>query len=154
MKKFLLSVLLLCAGALVHAAGTWMLVTDSGKQIPIAQVGMLVAADDQPVFTVVTKDGGPEAVNGVTSVSFLYDAGTTGIASPSQESEKPSVTYVESSLLVMGCDGHDFAISNLAGGIVKSGTINSANDRISVADLAAGTYILSVGNSSFKFIKR
>ncbi len=154
MKKVLLLCAMVATLAVGKAESCWMMVTDGGVRVPMEQVGMLVAADDATTFSIVKTDGAGDAVSGVTSVSFIYDAGSSSIEDAVQSETSITLDAVSSSILVMGCAGRDFGVYDMSGAVRLGGNIGSTSERIDVSELAAGVYVLRVGGSSIKFIKK
>ncbi|MDE6368412.1 MAG: T9SS type A sorting domain-containing protein [Muribaculaceae bacterium] len=153
MKKLLLFCVTAIAAVSAWAEGSWMLITDSGESVPMHQVGMLVAADDATTFSVVKVDGAGEAITGVSSVSFAYDAAWSGIDVVDHEGENIVIDGVSSSILVMGCAGREYDVYDASGVIRLSGVVDGVSARIDVSSLNSGVYVLRVGNSSVKFKK-
>lgn len=151
MKKLLLACTLLVSALSAGAAGSWMLVTDTGIQVPVAEVGMLVAADDATTFTVVRTAG--DDVAGVTSVSFVY-SDITAIDAVGAAKVSLLADPVGASLSVFGCEGRKYTVADMAGRTHAAGSIASASEKIDVAALAPGMYILSVEGATLKFIKK
>lgn len=141
------------AAVSARAEGAWLLVTDSGERVAMHEVGMLVAADDAATFSVVKVDGAGEAITGVNSVSFVYDEGWSGVDKVASASSNIVIDGVSSSILVMGCDGREYKVYDLAGNLLLSGTVNGVSAKIDVTALNGGVYVLKVGDSSVKFKK-
>lgn len=135
------------------AEGAWMLVTDSGERVAISQVGMLVAADDATTFSVVMVDGAGDAISDVNSVSFVYDAGWSGIDYVEETEDNIVIDGVSSSILVMGCDGREYNVFDVIGKLQLSGVVDGTSARIDVSSLNNGIYVLKVGDSTVKFKK-
>lgn len=151
MKKLLLTYTFLVTVFVASAANTWMLVTDTGVKVPMAEVSMLVAADDATTFTVVRTNG--DDVTGVSSVSFTY---TDDTAIDTVGADKVSLLSdpVGASLSVFGCEGRKYTVVDMSGCTRVAGTIASVSEKIDVAALAPGMYILSVEGATLKFIKK
>lgn len=151
MKKLLLACILLVSALGASASGVWMLVTDSGAKVPMSEVGMLVAADDASTFTVVRTAG--ESIEGVTSVSFIY-TDVTAISTVGAKEVSLLSDAVGSTISIFGCEGRKYTVADIAGRTRVAGTIASASEKIDVAALAPGMYILSVEGATLKFIKK
>lgn len=151
MKKLLLACTLLVSALGASAAGTWLLVTDTGVKVPVAEVGMLVAADDAATFAVVRTAGEP--IEGVASVSFTF-TDVTAVDKVDASGIALLSNPVSSTLSVFGCEGRKYAVVDMAGRSHAAGTIASASEKIDVAALAPGMYILTVEGATLKFIKK
>lgn len=136
-----------------RAEGAWLLVTDGGERVVMDQVGMLVAADDATTFSVVKVDGAGEAISGVSSVSFVYDAAWSGVDRVENTESGIVIDGVSSTILVMGCNGREYNVYDVAGMLQFSGVVNGASARIDVSGLNTGVYVLKVGDCSVKFKK-
>ena len=154
MKKILLLFVAMTSIVCSRAESGWTMVTDSGVKVPMEQVGMLVSADDATTFSVVRTEGSGETINGVVSVSFTYEAGASAIENIGGAEVGMMHDAVNSSLLVMGCGGHAYAVYDMSGALKLGGSIESASARIDVSNLGSGVYVLRVGNSSLKFLKK
>ncbi len=153
MKKILLSVLtVLAVGTAKADEKAWYLQTDTNAKVALEKVDYLLAADDDDHFTVVVKTGTPIA--GVKSVSFSQQA--TGLETV--EAGKPGIvlpTKTSSSLTLTGlASGTAVRIYSVDGRLVKEVTASDQSLKISVSDLANGTYILRTQNSDVKFVKQ
>lgn len=153
MKKILLSILtVLAVGTTKADEKAWYLQTDTNAKVALEKVDYLLAADDDDHFTVVVKMGTPIA--GVKSVSFSQQA--TGLEAV--EAGKPGIvlpTKTSSSLTLTGlASGTAVRIYSVDGRLVKEVTASDQSLKISVSDLANGTYILRTQNSDVKFVKQ
>lgn len=153
-KLFTLFALMVACVAVMRAESGWYMVTNTDERIPMQSVGMLVVADDHKTFTVVKTEGAGAAVSGVTSVSFSYDSVITGIGQSVADEVSILPDAVSSTITLMGCQGRQLDIIDMAGKMCKSVAIADNSQRVDVSSLAAGMYILRAGNATVKFIKR
>ena len=153
MKKILLGIMLLLTATAAKAELQWMLVTDSGTQIPVAQVQCLVAADDAQTFSVLMKDGQGEAVTGVKSATFTQSP-TTGVSTFNADGFSAIPDMISKSIIITGAQGQSAHIYSTDGKAILSAILHSQSQTIDVAGLPSGTYILTVGKASVKFIKK
>ena len=153
MKSILLGALFFLSAISARAELHWMLVTDSGTQIPVAQVQCLVAADDAKTFSVLPKGTEWDAITGVKSVSFTQSS-ISGIQTVASSSFSAIPDMVSKSVLVMGAEGQNATIYATDGKTMFSTSISSQSERIDVSELPAGAYILAIGKASVKFIKK
>ncbi len=149
MKKFFaMCALLIASTAVARGDSGWLIVTDAGMRIPMEHVGMLVVADNARTFSVIRTVG--EAVSGVTSVTFSYDPSSSGITEVSATEVGILPDTVSSTVTLMGCRGRQFTVCDMSGRIY----ISADSEMVDVSALSGGIYVLSVGESSVKFIKR
>ncbi len=141
------------ASVSVWAEGAWLLVTDNGERVEMSRVGMLVAADDATSFSVVKAGDAGEVIPGVTSVTFVYDAAWSGVDKIEKGQCGFVIDGVSATILVMGCEGREYNVYDIAGNLQFSGVVNGASSRIDVSGLNNGVYVLKVGDSSVKFKK-
>lgn len=154
MKKLIVTFALIIASiAVAHADSGWLMVTDQGTRIPMESVGMLVAADDARTFTVVRTAGAGEAISGVKSVSFTFDA-SSGIDKTDVTGISIIPDPVSSAITLIGCNGCRMYIFDMSGRECMSAIIATDSERIDVSGLAAGIYVLRAGDASVKFIKK
>lgn len=154
MKKLLFTCAMATAIVSASAEDVWMLVTDAGVRVPVAEVGMLVAADDASTFSVVKIDGTGENIAGVTSVSFVYENGPSAIKDLKTEEVSVLQDPVTSALTIMGCKGQTYRIFDVTGSLKKSAILSDSDSKVDVSALAPGIYVLQVGKSTIKFIKK
>ena len=154
MKKLIVMCALIMAfAAVAHADSGWLMVTDLGTRIPMESVGMLVAADDAKTFTVVRTTGAGEAVSGVKSVSFTYDA-SSGIEKPDVTGVSIMPDAVSSTITLIGCKGRRMEVYDMSGRECMTEIVATDFERVDVSGLAEGMYILRAGEASVKFIKK
>lgn len=153
MKKFFaMCALLITSTAVARGDSGWLMVTDAGMRIPMEHVGMLVVADNARTFSVIRTVG--EAVSGVTSVTFSYDPSSSGITEVSATEVGILPDAVSSTVTLMGCRGRQFTVCDMSGRIYISAVIANDSETVDVSALSGGIYVLSVCESSVKFIKR
>ena len=95
-----------------------------------------------------------EAVSGVTSVTFSYDPSSSGITEVNATEVGILPDTVSSTVTLMGCRGRRFTVCDMSGRIYISAVIVNDSETVDVSALSGGIYVLSVGESSVKFIKR
>lgn len=153
MRNFLLLFAAFGAFALTMSADNpWKLKTDTGETIAVSDVGYFLASDESDLFTIVLNDN--TVVGGVSSVTF--DSTPTAINSASQ-SDHGQVLFqqVENSLRLSGLkDNASVEVFNAAGICVQKSKSQNGKATLDVSELPTGTYILSVGYTAIKFIKK
>ncbi len=153
MKKLLL-LILLCTSLFANAADkVWCMVTNDGKNVAMSQISYLLAADQTEGFSIVCNNG--EVLYKVSQVSFAQ-AEPTGIGSLiAEDKDEPAVMVASSSLRIMGVAGsEELMIYDAAGRTVMRYAITSRDETVSINALSAGLYILKVGKTSVKFLKK
>lgn len=160
MKKFLLSLSLVCASMAVHANDyVWCMVANTGQAVPLSNVSYILAEGSAPAtFSIVLKSGDP--VENVGKVRFAQTAPnmTTGI-------DQATVAGGDATPMLSRAICGDLVISNAAAGLpvsvysikgqlVKNGTTSGETTTVSTGDLTSGVYILKVGDTALKFMKK
>lgn len=129
------------------------LVTDTQVEIPMEEVGFLLAADDDTYFSVVTQDS--HIYKGVTRATFEKRT-TVGVAQVNAQGQLavyPTVSH--SSLTVSGCQqGEQISVVSLAGQVCIVTEAADGGATVDVSALQPGAYLLNVGGMTVKFIKR
>ena len=130
----------------------WCMITDTGLQLPMSKVGLLVAADDDVNFSILDIEGNVLAEN-VKRISFS-EKNVTGIELPiSIREEKALKGYVNGLLTIVGGKGY-YCIYSTSGHLVSKGNILGDETLIDVSNLPSGSYILVNKGLSFKFNKK
>ena len=136
-----------------EANSDWYLVTDSHEFFEMSRVGMLVATDDDMLFTVLDVNGGILADN-VLRVHFV-----TGDPTPVkditvyEQSDNMLRHYVNNRLTLVGATG-TIDIYSVSGVKVITTTASSSETNIDVSSLSPGVYVVKCGKQSFKFNKK
>lgn len=149
-KVFLLT-LVLFASAVMHAnEKTWHLVTDKGEAIELAQVNYLLAASTE-TFDIVLKDG--SVVSSVSGIE-LQEIESSGI-SPAVNEDAVFSQVVDGEIIISNPPvGTEAKIYSYSGTLLISQKLTSGQNVINVSGITAGTYILNIGKTNVKFIKR
>lgn len=151
MKKFFLSAaaVALCTTAYAESELVWHLVTPDDVRMPVSNVRYLLSTDDDSTFAIVCRDG--SSVDGVESMTFekspSSDVGESVIGGT-------TVKYVSNGMTVFGAAGENITIVGADGAVVLSRTVYSDDETVDVSTLPQGIYVLCVGNTNLKFIKR
>ena len=120
------------------------------QQIPMADVGSLVAVDDAYDFTVLSSSGSVLA-EGVLKVSFQSD-GTDNIK-PVRPSGNIIAKTASDKLTIIGVKG-EVTVYNSAGIVQNRITATGGETVVSIGHLPSGIYIVKTSTQSFKFIKK
>ena len=131
----------------------WAMTTQDGKSVFMNEVGYILYTDGSFTMSIVKTDN--STIENVTKVSFAQlDA--TGISKVVVNNGISLLSnVVESSLTVTGCKEGQIITVVSAGGAVKVKTVTSGNHtNVDVSHLTSGVYILNVGKTTVKFIKK
>ena len=153
MRNFLLAFVLLCAYAANAADLKWALTTQNGKSVFMNEVGYILYTDGSSTMSIVKTDN--STIENVTKVSFAQlDA--TGISKVVVNNGISLLSnVVESSLTVTGCKEGQIITVVSVGGAVKVKAVTSGNHtNVDVSHLTSGVYMLNVGKTTVKFIKK
>ena len=142
--------LLLSITVVQAAEKTWHLVTDKGDAIELSNVSYLLAASTES-FDIVCKDG--TTINGVSGIS-LEERESTGVKSINTGEAMFSQVVGDQIYISYAKAGTTAEVLSLSGIVYVSQTLTDGQNIISVTQLRSGTYILKVGDTSIKFIKR
>ncbi len=155
MKKLLLLFPMLawfCA-ATADTAQQWVLITDSGIEVAISDVECLVAADNAESFTVMKKTP-TDNITGVKSATFTKRELSSIGSTLGGNGMTIMPDHVSNSITITGAPGAEARITATNGRTVLQTRLTEYNDRIDISSLEPGMYILSINNSSIKFIKK
>ena len=120
------------------------------QQIPMANVGSLVAVDDAYDFTILSTSGDVLA-EGVLKVSFQTN-GSTRIK-PIKSSGNMIARIASDKLTIIGFNG-EIAVYNTAGVLQTRVTATGSETVITIANLPSGVYVVKAGTQTFKFVKK
>ena len=137
----------------VQAAETkWFLVANHNQYLPMSEVGMLVAADNETDFSVLGTTGNV-LLSGVRIVTF-EQLSTEGIIEVQQQSDNKLLrSIVQGELTLIGATGQ-VEVFSLSGVKKLEFKANGGETRLDVSSLQSGTYIVRCGKKAFKFIKK
>lgn len=120
------------------------------QQIPMANVGSLVAVDDAYDFTILSTSGDVLAEN-VLKVSFRANSSTR--IKPIKSAGNTIARIVSDKLTLIGVNG-EIAIFNTAGSLQTQIKATGEETVISIANLPSGVYVVKAGTQTFKFVKK
>ena len=146
----LLFVLLFSTIAVQAAEKTWHLVTDKGDAIELSNVSYLLAVSTES-FDIVCKDG--TTINGVSGIS-LEERESTGIKPINTGEAMFSQVVGDQIYISYAKAGTTAEVLSLSGIIHVSQSLTDGQNVINVSKLRSGTYILKIGDTSIKFIKK
>jgi hypothetical protein len=156
MKQLLLSLLLALTATTMRAAegDVWCMVTESGQSVALSQVHYLLSLGaNSESFTIVLRDG--STIDNVTKVTFSQT--TPSAISPATMTDETALHHriAGSELVLMGCpEGSPVSIVALSGKTLLRSVTSGRQTTIDISSLAKGVYILSLGQTNLKFMKR
>ena len=155
MKRLVfLLIWLLSAGSLMADDELrWYAITDTGVNIEMSKLGMLVAADDNITFALVAADG-TVLEDGLTSIRFEQRDGSVGVEAIRPDDGLRLINGVVSSQLVLTGAKGTISIFSANGAQVLSVQANEGETRLNVQSLPTGVYIVKCGKAAFKFMKK
>ncbi len=152
--KVLLVVALFLCHLTAFADNDWVMVFQNADremmEVPMSQVGSLVAVDDAYDFTILSTSGSVIA-EGVTKVSF-ENHGSSGIH-PIVLSKDMIARAASDKLTLIGVSGEVTVYDT--GGVQQLQVMATGGETvISIAHLPAAVYVVQVGKQTFKFMKK
>lgn len=156
MKKLFIPLLFLCPSLIwAQSNKTWVIVPDDdiSKMIAVENISFLISADNAATFSVVCNNG--VIASNITSASFK-ETEASAIKGLTQEKQKPGITlHCTDRLALTGClQGSAIHIYAANGRLAYKTVAAEGTTTINIASLAPGTYIVKVGNTAAKFIKK
>ena len=153
-RVLLLVVALFAASAVKGEELKWYLISLDAKgeilEIPMAEVGSLVALDDDYDFTVLSKTGSV-LVEGAVKVTF-EQRNPTGIK-PVVREENTIGQVVKDKLTLIGVVG-EVLVFDAKGVQQLKVDATGGETTVNIAHLPAGVYVVKTGKQNFKFIKK
>ena len=128
----------------------WYMITNDSREIPMQQVNMIVAADDDATFAVLDADGNILA-DLVKRARFVQKSATS-IDIPMANEQNMLKSLVNNRLTLIGAK-QDIYIYNVSGVQVQHAYPMGVETTVDVSRLVTGIYILKCGQQSFKFKK-
>lgn len=148
----IMTLLLIVPLAAKAAETKWFLVANHEQYLPMSEVGMLVAADNESDFSVLGTTGNV-LLSGVRIVTF-EQLSTEGIIEVQQQSENKLLrSIVQGELTLVGATGQ-VEVFSLSGVKKLEFKANGGETRLDVSSLQSGTYLVRCGKKAFKFIKK
>lgn len=130
----------------------WFLVANHDQYLPMSEVGMLLAADNETEFSVLSTTG-DVLLSGVRIVTF-EQLSTEGIVElQTQPGNKLLHSIVHDELTLIGASGI-VELFSLSGAKQLEVTAQGGETRLNVSTLLSGTYVVRCGQQVFKFIKK
>ncbi len=155
MKTLLLG-LLLCCSVVAHAAdAVWCMVTQSGQVVPMSSVAYLLSdgGTEPEAFSIVLKEGDP--IEHVGKINFAQ-LDLSGIETVTPTGEMPTITSLIDNQLTISAtaSGQPVSVYSVSGAMVLR-TVTAENETtLYIGNLAHGVYVLKVGDTAIKFMKK
>ncbi len=154
MRKIVGLILLALATTSLKAqtATEWTLViTGEATKVAIKDIAFLLADDYAPAFNIVCNNG--TVIPAVESAEIRQ--GNPSAIVTARQSANPAIRFSGNWLTVSGiADGTQAAILDATGRQRANATACGTQAMLPLGNLAAGIYILQVGKTTVKFIKR
>lgn len=153
MRKVLFTLGLAFMATMLQAADfRWAMITQKGQTLFMNNVGYILNSDGSSSFTIVMNDN--STIDDVTKVSFAkVDA--SGVKAIEYDSDGVYAKEVEGSLIISGCNaGNKAEVFSANGKVVRSKTFGGDSCDIDVSTLPKGAYVLRIGNTAIKFLKK
>ena len=153
MRKILFILSIICTIASNATEQKWALTTQSGESVFMDQVGYILYSDGSSVMSIVKKDN--SAIENVTKI--VFSKMETSSISDVLVNKGISVLsrVVDESLRIKGSqDGLRFSVVSASGTEVIKGMTHSGQTDIDVSGISTGVYVLVVGETKIKFIKK
>lgn len=152
--KTILLFMMLFVNTLVFADNEWVMVIQNAdgesKEIPMSEVGSLVAIDDAYDFSILSTSGNILA-EGVFRVSFEQKDPTT--IKHIESDNKMMGRVVSDKITLIGVSGEIEVFD--AAGIRQIKTMATGGETtINITQLLNGVYVVKAGKQTFKFIKK
>ena len=131
----------------------WYLIANNTERLPMAQVGMLVAADNDTDFSILDLKGNV-LLEGVRLVTFeqLSSSEVVDLTLP-HNPQNLLRSLVDGELTLMGAKGL-VEVYSLSGAKLMQVKTQGGETRLNVSSLRSGTYMVRCGEQAFKFIKK
>ena len=152
-KRMLVAIFLLLPLA-VSAEDGWVMVYQNPEgetvEIPMTEVGSLVAVDDAYDFSILSANGNILA-EGVLKVSF-EQKGSTGIRLAGSDNNQIA-RAVANKLTFIGISGEVF-VYDTKGALQAKASATGGETIVNIGHLPHGVYVVKVGKQTFKFMKK
>ena len=148
MRKVLFTLGLAFMATMLQAADfRWAMITQKGQTLFMNNVGYILNSDGSSSFTIVMNDN--STIDDVTKVD------ASGVKTVEFDSDGVYAKEVEGSLIISGCNaGNKAEVFSANGQVVRSETFGGDNCDIDVSTLPKGVYVLRIGNTAIKFLKK
>ena len=153
MRNVLLTLGLALVATMLQAADfKWAMITPKGQTLFMNNVGYILNSDGSSSFTIVMNDN--STIDDVTKVTFAkVDA--SGVKTVEFDSDGVYAKEVEGSLIISGCHaGNKAEVYSANGQVMRSQALCGESCNIDVSTLPKGVYVLHIGNTSVKFLKK
>lgn len=151
MKTLFTALALFCAVNLSAADLKWAMKTQTGAVVLMTDVSFLLYSDGGTSFSVVCKDG--KTIADVEKLTF-EKVDPTGVESVVADNDVVA-KIVDRCLTIVGCKaGLDARIVSVGGSVLTTVRTVADKTEIDVSALKSGAYVLKVGDTAVKFLKK
>ena len=153
MRNVLLTIGLALVATMLQAADfKWAMITPKGQTLFMNNVGYILNSDGSSSFTIVMNDN--STIDDVTKVTFAK-VDPSGVKAIEYDSDGVYAKEVEGSLIITGCHaGNKAEVYSANGQVMRSQALCGESCNIDVSTLPKGVYVLRIGNTSVKFLKK
>ena len=153
MRNVLLTIGLALVATMLQAADfKWAMITQKGQTLFMNNVGYILNSDGSSSFTIVMNDN--STIDDVTKVTFAK-VDPSGVKTIEYDSDGVYAKEVEGSLIITGCHaGNQAEVYSANGQVMRSQALCGDSCDIDVSTLPKGVYVLRIGNTSVKFLKK
>ena len=153
MRKVLFTLGLAFMATMLQAADfRWAMITQKGQTLFMNNVGYILNSDGSSSFTIVMNDN--STIDDVTKVTFAK-VDPSVVKAVEYDSDGVYAKEVEGSLIITGCKaGKKAEVYSSNGKVLRSQSFDGESCDIDVSTLAKGVYVLRIGNTAVKFLKK
>ena len=152
--KTILLTIILSFHLAVNAEDGWVMVFQNAdgelQEIPMSEVGSLVAVDNAYDFSILSANGNVLA-EGILKVSF-EQKGSVGIREIKSDRNLLG-KVVSDKITLIGVAG-EISVFDVAGIQQAKVTATGGETVINIANMPSGVYVVKAGKQTFKFIKK
>lgn len=154
MRQLIITLLMFCSATAAMADNVWCMVTPTGQAIAMSDVDYLVSAGGQTpaTFDIVLKDGSHITTGRIDFAQME----PTGIEDVRPSADEPVISSViDSQLTISGtAAGQQVTVYGLSGATLLRTVTAEAQTTLYIGNLTPGVYVLKVGDTAIKFMKR
>ncbi|OYP60063.1 hypothetical protein CIK99_00355 [Prevotella sp. P5-92] len=153
MRNYLMAFVLLCTTAANAADLKWAMTTQDGKSVFMNQLAYILYTDGSSTMSIVKTDN--STIEDVTKVSFAKLDATSISSAVVKNGISLLSNVVEANLTITGCkEGQAITVVSTDGAVKVKTVTSGDHTNVDVSRLASGVYMLNVGKTTVKFIKK
>lgn len=154
MRQLIITLLMFCSATIAMADNVWCMITPSGQVIPMGNVAYLVSAGgtSPETFDIVLKQGDPVTTGRIDFVQL----DPTGIEIVRPSGDVPTLSSVMGDQLVISgtAAGQQVVVYSLTGAVLLRTVTADTQTTLNIGNLTSGVYVLKVGGTAIKFMKK